>query len=66
MIVCLCRRLNETAVREAARAGAQDPDAVQAFHGETFNCGKCRYAMADILDDEFEAGSAALGLVPAE
>ncbi|MEO0816830.1 MAG: (2Fe-2S)-binding protein [Pseudomonadota bacterium] len=52
MIICVCRRLNEEAVREAVRAGAGSPKAVQAHHGCQFNCGKCKPAMADIVASE--------------
>lgn len=52
MIICICRRINENAVREAVRDGANTPDAVQAHHGCVFNCGKCRQAMHEVICDE--------------
>ncbi|MEM7767150.1 MAG: (2Fe-2S)-binding protein [Pseudomonadota bacterium] len=66
MIVCICRRLNEDAVREAVQSGARCPDTIQAFHGQSFNCGKCRCAMADILDEELDRAVSKNRLVPAE
>jgi bacterioferritin-associated ferredoxin len=55
MIVCICRRLNETAVNTAIAAGARTPEAVQAHHGCTFNCGKCRSAIAGMIGDHCDA-----------
>jgi len=49
MIICVCRRLNDRAVREAIAAGADTPDAIQAHHGCAFNCGRCRDAMGEML-----------------
>ncbi len=49
MIICVCCRLNEKAVREAVRAGAGTAKAVQAHHGCQFNCGKCKPAMTEIV-----------------
>ena len=51
MIICICRKINERGVREAVEAGACSPEAVQAFHGCEFNCGKCRCAMGDVIAD---------------
>lgn len=65
MIICVCRRLNEKAVREAVNAGARSPDCVQAHHGCAFNCGKCRTAIGDIISEEMDAQPAE-NLVAAE
>ncbi|MEM6626756.1 MAG: (2Fe-2S)-binding protein [Pseudomonadota bacterium] len=51
MIVCVCRRLNEAAVKEALSAGASSPECVQRHHGKEFNCGKCRSMMIDMIED---------------
>ncbi|MEO0983039.1 MAG: (2Fe-2S)-binding protein [Pseudomonadota bacterium] len=66
MIVCICRSLNETAVRDAVTAGARDPDAVQAHHGCEFNCGRCRPMIGDIISDEVDAAVSPGNLVAAE
>lgn len=66
MIICICRRINETSVREAVRSGAQCPDSVQAHHGCTFNCGKCRPAMGEVIADEMDRLVDPAGLVAAE
>ncbi|MEM8616722.1 MAG: (2Fe-2S)-binding protein [Pseudomonadota bacterium] len=51
MIICICRRINEAGVREAIKAGARSPEAVQAHHGCEFNCGKCRYTMGEMISE---------------
>ncbi len=66
MIICICRRLNETAIRDAVSAGAREPEAVQAHHGCTFNCGKCRSAIGEIISDHFDATEIAGELMAAE
>ncbi|MEM0987163.1 MAG: (2Fe-2S)-binding protein [Pseudomonadota bacterium] len=65
MIICICRRINETAVREAVRAGAACPESVQAHNGTTFNCGKCRTTLAKIIEGEKKAERLEPALVPA-
>ncbi len=64
MIICVCRRLNDQAVREAIRAGARCPDTIQAHHGCRFNCGKCRPSMAQLLEEEQAQALAGPSLVP--
>jgi len=66
MIICVCRRLNESAVREAVRAGAGTPKAVQAHHGCEFNCGKCKPAMQDVVECEKRQLTAGGELIAAE
>jgi len=66
MIICVCRRLNDQAVREAIRAGASCPDTIQAHHGSSFNCGKCRCAMADMIEAERAEDAAEVLMVAAE
>lgn len=66
MIICICRRINENGVREAVEAGARSPEAVQAFHGCQFNCGKCRCAMGEIIAETVDAGRLPMTLVAAE
>ena len=66
MIICICRRINESAVREAVEAGARSPEAVQAHHGSEFNCGKCRCAMGEVIADTLESRGTELQLIAAE
>jgi bacterioferritin-associated ferredoxin len=54
MIICVCRRINEQGVRTAVAAGARSPEAVQAFHGCAFNCGKCRCAMGETISQTLD------------
>lgn len=56
MVICICRRINEKGVREAVRSGARCPDSVQAHHGQSFNCGRCRCAIGDIICEEVDRG----------
>ena len=66
MIICICRRINETGVREAVEAGARSPEAVQAHHGCSFNCGKCRCAMGEVIADSLETQAPEFELIAAE
>jgi bacterioferritin-associated ferredoxin len=66
MIICICRRINETGVREAVEAGARSPEAVQAHHGCQFNCGKCRCAIGEVISETLESHGSELTLVAAE
>lgn len=66
MIICVCRRLNEDAVREAVRAGAGCGEAVQAHFGCQFNCGKCKSAMEDVVECEKHQLTQGAVLVAAE
>ncbi len=66
MIICICRRINENGVREAIEAGARSPEAVQAHHGCSFNCGKCRCTIGEVISETLEADGAPLELIAAE
>lgn len=66
MIICICRRLNDQAVRDAVHAGAREPEAVQAHHGCAFNCGKCRVAIGEIISDHMEQAGAPAATLAAE
>lgn len=52
MIVCICNRITESEVRQAARAGAPDPHAAYGFHGCEPQCGCCLDFAQDIIDEE--------------
>jgi len=66
MIICICRKINEQGVRSAVEAGARSPEAVQAFHGCQFNCGKCRCAMDEVIVNTIKAEPDPAFLVAAE
>lgn len=66
MIICVCRRINETGVREAIDAGARSPEAVQAHHGCEFNCGKCRCTMGEMIAETVDSFGAEQQLIAAE
>ena len=52
MIVCICNRLTECDVREAARAGAPNGTKAYAFHGCEPQCGCCLDFAQEISDEE--------------
>ena len=52
MIVCVCNRLTESEVRQAARAGASTPDAAYACHGCDVQCGCCLGYAQELIDEE--------------
>ena len=66
MIICICRRINDSGIREAIDAGARSPEAVQAHHGCEFNCGKCRTTMGEMISEAVDSMTAEPGLIAAE
>jgi bacterioferritin-associated ferredoxin len=52
MIVCVCNRITETEVREAARAGATSPENAYARLGCEPHCGCCLDYAQDLIDQE--------------
>ena len=52
MIVCVCNRLTEKEVREAAKLGAATPEAAYATLGCEPLCGCCLHYAQDIIDEE--------------
>lgn len=55
MIVCVCRNINDKAVRDAVDSGAKRAKDVQAFHGCAFNCGMCKTTIEDIIAEKTAA-----------
>ncbi len=51
MIVCICNRITESAVRKAARC-AGTPEAAYACHGCEVQCGCCLDYAQEIIDEE--------------
>lgn len=66
MIVCVCRRLNTQAVREAISSGARCPDSVQAHHGSEFNCGRCRSTIGEMISDDMDKRQQPDAIIAAE
>ncbi|RFB05269.1 bacterioferritin-associated ferredoxin [Parvularcula marina] len=66
MIVCVCRRLNCTAVKEAISSGARSPECVQAHHGHQFNCGRCRTTIGEMIASEMDDRATPETLLAAE
>ena len=52
MIVCICNRITEGEVREAARAGASTPEQAYASFDCEMQCGCCLDYAQDVIDDE--------------
>ena len=52
MIVCICNRLTESEVRNAARSGAGTPEAAYERRGCQVQCGCCLDYAREIIDEE--------------
>lgn len=51
MILCLCRGVSDRTVRLIVANGAGSVDAVEARCGAGSDCGSCRHAIEDIVDE---------------
>jgi bacterioferritin-associated ferredoxin len=56
MIVCVCNRLTELDVREAARSGARTPEAAYEKLGCEPQCCCCLGYAQDLIDEERAKG----------
>lgn len=56
MYLCICNALRSTDVAEAADNGAEEVEAVHAFHGTQPQCGKCRDGIEEYLCDRAWGG----------
>ena len=52
MIVCVCNRLTEDEVRDAAARGARSPETAYACLGCDVQCGCCLDYAQDVIDEE--------------
>ena len=52
MIICVCNRITEAEVREAARCGTASPDQAYARLGCEPHCGCCLDYAQEIIDEE--------------
>ena len=52
MIVCVCNRITEKEVREAAHKGARSPEAAYACVGCEVQCGCCLDYAHEVIDEE--------------
>ena len=52
MIVCVCNRLTEKDVRQAARRGSATPEAAYACQGCEVQCGCCLDYAQKVIDEE--------------
>jgi bacterioferritin-associated ferredoxin len=51
LILCICRAVTEREIDAALAAGARSVDAVGACCGAGTDCGACREAIAERIDD---------------
>ncbi|MAI90115.1 (2Fe-2S)-binding protein [Ponticaulis sp.] len=63
MIICVCHNLNCRKVGEAIDNGASSPKEIQAFHGNQFQCGRCKPEMCARLREQKSLASATDTLV---
>jgi bacterioferritin-associated ferredoxin len=56
MIVCLCKGVSDRVVRLAVATGATTVDSVGARCGAGTDCGGCRHAIQDLIEDLRGAG----------
>jgi bacterioferritin-associated ferredoxin len=70
MIVCLCTGVSDRAVRLMVISGARSVDAVAACSGAGTDCGSCRHAIQDLIqdlvDDSGPASCSSLGGAPGD
>ena len=52
MIVCICNRITESEVREAARSGCEAAEAAYACLGCEVQCGCCLDYAQEVIDQE--------------
>jgi bacterioferritin-associated ferredoxin len=52
MIVCVCNRLTEDEVRDAAATGARSPEQAYACLGCEVQCGCCLDYAQEVVDEE--------------
>ena len=63
MIVCVCNRLTDKDVRQAARRGGATPEAAYACLGCEVQCGCCLDYAQEVIDSE-RAARVPLRIVP--
>jgi bacterioferritin-associated ferredoxin len=64
MILCLCKGVSDRVVRLAVATGATTIDGVAARCGAGTDCGACRHAIRDLIQDMHQsAATSAQGVV---
>jgi bacterioferritin-associated ferredoxin len=51
MIVCVCRRISDSAIRQAAADGARSLECLQVELGVATQCGRCADCATRVLSD---------------
>lgn len=54
MIVCICNRITESEVRDAARSGASTPESAYGHFGCEVQCACCLDYAQEIIDEASE------------
>lgn len=54
MVLCVCRGLRCSDVKKVIREGAETLDAVGAACGAGTDCGSCRCAIEDLIEEHIE------------
>jgi len=62
MIVCICNALSDRAIRAAAHDGAATVEEALAACGTALNCGCCRDAIANLIDEAETSAARGLAL----
>ena len=57
MYVCLCKAVTERTVRSLIRSGADSRESIARSCGAGTDCGGCRGAIDEMLEDEADARS---------
>ena len=63
MIVCVCRRVSDHQIREAAAEGAMSLECLKTELGVATQCGRCADCASRILCDARSASSSAMPIV---
>ena len=68
MILCLCRGVSDRTVRLAVATGATSVEAVAARCGAGTDCGSCRHAIRELVQDHLdeEAAAAPMSVAPCD
>jgi bacterioferritin-associated ferredoxin len=64
MIVCICRRISDRQIREAASQGAHSLECLQIEFGLATACGRCADCATGVLQDVHRSRSAASTACP--
>lgn len=61
MIVCVCKRVSDSRIREAVAAGASSFEDIQNQLGVSTCCGRCEPFARDLVKESVSSSSTSLG-----